>query len=110
MTATQAAQLIEKHRAELAARDERLAALEKENELLRQKIDALVRKLFGAKSEKIDPEQLLLLLQGLDEPGAERSETDCRRPPEGWSGSDIKSPGARGGGGVTALEGSIASA
>jgi transposase len=48
---------------------ERIAALEKENALLRQKIDLLVRKLFGAQSEKLDPAQLLLLLQGMDEPG-----------------------------------------
>jgi transposase len=48
---------------------ERIAALEKENALLRQKIDLLVRKLFGAKSEQLDPAQLLLLLQGMDEPG-----------------------------------------
>jgi len=54
---------------QLKARDERLAALEKENELLRQKLDLLVRRLFGAKSEKLDPAQLLLLLHGLDEPG-----------------------------------------
>jgi len=40
-----------------------------ENQLLREKIDALVRKLFGASSEKIDPAQLLLLLQGFNEPG-----------------------------------------
>jgi hypothetical protein len=62
--------------AELKARDERLAALEKENALLRQKIDLLVRKLFGAKSEKLDPAQLLLTLT---------------RP-----GRAGKSPGARG--------------
>ena len=43
--------------------------MEKENALLREKIDLLVRKLFGAKSEKLDPAQLLLLLQGMDEPG-----------------------------------------
>ena len=54
---------------QLACSNERLAALEKENALLREKIDLLVRKLFGAKSEKLDPAQLLLLLQGLDEPG-----------------------------------------
>lgn len=89
---------------------ERIERVEKENALLRQKIDLLVRRLFGAQSEKLDPAQLLLLFQGLDEPGAERSETDCRRQPEGWSGSDIKSPGARGRGGSTALDGSIASA
>jgi len=52
--------------AELLAR---LEALEKENALLGQKIDLLVRKLFGAQSEKLDPAQLLLLLQGMDEPG-----------------------------------------
>ncbi|MEQ2009946.1 MAG: hypothetical protein ABMA26_24430 [Limisphaerales bacterium] len=47
---------------------ERLERLEKENALLRQKIDLLVRRLFGARSEQLDPPQLLLLLQGLDEP------------------------------------------
>ena len=54
---------------QLACSNERLAALEKENALLREKIDLLVRKLFGAKSERLDPAQLLLLLQGMDEPG-----------------------------------------
>lgn len=42
------------------------AALEQskqENALLRQKVEALVRKVFGASSEKIDPAQLELLLQ-----------------------------------------------
>jgi transposase len=48
---------------------DRIAVLEKENALLREKIDILVRRLFGAKSEKLDPAQLLLLLQGLDAPG-----------------------------------------
>jgi transposase len=37
--------------------------------LLEAKIDLLLRKLFGAKSEKLDPEQLMFLMQGLDEPG-----------------------------------------
>lgn len=52
--------------AELLAR---IGELEKENALLRQKIDALARKIYGVSSEKLDPAQLLLLLQGLDEPG-----------------------------------------
>jgi hypothetical protein len=69
--------------AELKARDERLAALEKENALLRQKIDLLVRKLFGTPSEKLDPAQLLLLLQGLDEPG---------KAPEPVAGSPAHQP------------------
>jgi transposase len=41
---------------------ERIAQLEAENELLRQKLDLLMRKLFGSSSEKVDPEQLQLLL------------------------------------------------
>ena len=41
----------------LVAENARLAT---ENELLRQKIDLLIRKVFGASSEKIDPGQLLL--------------------------------------------------
>ena len=44
-----------------------IARLEKENALLRQKIDLLVRRLFGTKSEKLDPEQLELLWRGLEE-------------------------------------------
>lgn len=42
-------------REQLAERDARIAVLE-------QKIDALVRRLFGARSEKLDPGQLELLL------------------------------------------------
>ena len=47
-----------------------LAAIERlelENKLLREKLDRLIRRIFGAKSEKLDEAQLLLLLQGLDE-------------------------------------------
>ena len=40
-----------------------LDASQKENTLLRQKVDALVRRLLGASSERIDPAQLELLLQ-----------------------------------------------
>lgn len=73
--------------AELLATNQRL---EKENALLRQKLDLLIRKLFGAQSEKLDPAQLLLLLQGLDEPEkapepvaaeAPRRSTDPSSPP-----------------------------
>jgi len=40
-----------------------------ENTLLRQKVDLLVKRIFGAGSEKLDPRQLELLLSGGDEPG-----------------------------------------
>jgi transposase len=52
--------------AELTRQNE---VLRQENALLRQKIDALVRRVFGSSSEQLDPAQLQLLLQG-QEPGA----------------------------------------
>jgi transposase len=42
---------------------EQVASLERENTLLRQKLDALARRLFGKKSEQLDAAQLQLLLQ-----------------------------------------------
>jgi hypothetical protein len=53
-------------RAEKDRLQERLAEALREIELLRGKLDALARQIYGAKSEKLDPAQLLLLLQGLD--------------------------------------------
>jgi transposase len=41
---------------------------EEPNKLLREKVDLLVRKLFGVKSEKIDDAQLMLMLQGESPP------------------------------------------
>ena len=45
----------------------RIAVLEKENQYLRERIDFLVRKVFGSSSEKLDPAQLELL--GLPDSG-----------------------------------------
>jgi transposase len=67
MTDAREAELLAENQA-LKDRLARMEALEKENALLRQKLDLLIRKLFGAQSEKLDPAQLLLLLQGVDEP------------------------------------------
>ena len=43
--------------------------LRQENALLRQKVDLLIKRIFGAGSEKMDPGQLELLLGGGDVPG-----------------------------------------
>lgn len=51
-------------RAEITRRDEEIARLKTENELLREKLDLLLRKLFGSSSEKLDTAQLELLLEG----------------------------------------------
>jgi len=42
----------------------KVVLLEEENRLLRNKVDLLVRRVFGVSSEKIDPRQLELLLLG----------------------------------------------
>jgi transposase len=52
--------------AELLARIDRLT---KENQLLQERIDQLLRKIYGAKSEQADGYQLQLLLQELEAPG-----------------------------------------
>lgn len=46
--------------------EEEVARLREENRLLRQKLDLVIRQLFGRKSEKLDPGQLELLLSDLD--------------------------------------------
>ena len=51
---------------ELRKRDEVIVALRQENTLLRQKIDLLVRRIFGKSSEKMSPDQLDLFLLGED--------------------------------------------
>jgi len=54
----------------LRQRDQRIEELQNENALLRQKVDLLIRKVFGASSEKLDPSQLdLFLLQAENAPG-----------------------------------------
>lgn len=41
--------------------------LQEENKLLRQKLDLLIRQMFGKKSEKLDPAQLELLFSEMDD-------------------------------------------
>ena len=89
---------------QLARVSKQVEELVKENALLRQKIDLLVRKLFGAQSEKLDPAQLLLLLQGMDEPGKSPEPVAGEAPPRRRRGI------GRLVGGRAALDGSIASA
>ncbi len=56
--------------AALAASQQQVVELKQENEILRLKIDALVRRIFGVKSEKIDPAQLELFMAGVGTAGA----------------------------------------
>lgn len=64
-----------------------LEQLRLENKLLREKVDLLLRKLFGAKSEKLSVEQLELLLgEGLGKaeasPGASEPEAEATEVPK----------------------------
>lgn len=54
------------------------ALLREENRLLREKLNLVIRQLFGKKSERLDPAQLELLLSDLeqsDEPGKPKAST-----------------------------------
>ena len=60
------------------------AALQRENQLLREKVHLLVRRVFGASSEKMDAAQLQLLLSGaeLAEPVAEQKDETPQLKPQ----------------------------
>ena len=63
-----------------------IAQLTAENELLRQKIDQLLKLLkllYGIKSEKVDPDQIQLLLQGLEPEKPQSPSGDENEGPEG---------------------------
>jgi transposase len=55
--------------AKIEARDARIEGLLKEKQLLQERIDQLLRKIYGAKSEQADMYQLQLLMQEMEAPG-----------------------------------------
>ena len=57
---------------EVAALRTQLEAVTLENRLLREKIDLLIRRIFGRSSEQLDDNQLMLLLQGGDDEATKR--------------------------------------
>lgn len=63
--------------------------------LLEAKIEMLVKKLFGTKSEKLDPAQLLLLLQGPEEPGKSPEPVDAEAPRRSMGQSPPRERGPR---------------
>jgi transposase len=67
---------------ELALALEKLQNALLENKLLRRKLDALARRMFGVKSEKLSKEQMQLLLQELDAPGPAEGKGSGPQPPE----------------------------
>jgi transposase len=63
-------QTLEDAHAVIATLSEKLQTTLRENELLRQKIDKLCRRLFGKSSEKVSPEQLALAFAQLPQSAA----------------------------------------
>ena len=64
---------------QLAECQQALAAALRENQLLRQKVDLLVRRVFGSSSEKLDWAQLQLL-QLSEAPAGCRTSASCAQP------------------------------
>jgi len=83
MTSEREQQLVD----QLAAEQKELARLRQENELLRRKLDLVLRKLFGKSSEALDPDQLELFL-GEDPPGKAPPSAGGDAPVEGAPGAD----------------------
>ena len=73
MTYEQQAELIQKQ-------EKLIGQLQMENKLLRQKVDLLIRRVFGSSSEKLDVNQLNLLLEGLE--AAPPKPEPCDESPE----------------------------
>lgn len=58
-----------------------VSTLQKENSLLRQKLDALAQRFFGKKSEQLDSKQLTLLLSGSGETIVQGPQSETRQLP-----------------------------
>lgn len=71
-----------KHEELDARREQDLVRLRQENELLRRKLDLVLRKLFGKSSETLDPAQLELLLGEDEPPGKAPASTAADAPEE----------------------------
>ena len=75
-------------------------ALREENKLLREKIDLLVRRVFGNGSEKVDTDQLLLAMEGLEakKPGASSDAAVALEAEESTKSKPTSTRGKRKGG------------
>jgi len=66
-----------------------------EFKLLREKMDALLQRIFGAESEKLDAAQLLLMLQGFDTPGKSPEPVAAEAPRRSTAASPPRECGPR---------------
>ncbi len=81
---------------ELSLSREALHAAQQEIRLLRQKLDALARRMFGKSSEKLDAAQMQLLLEGLEEIAGAQADTQFADAPATQNeDADVKTTPAR---------------
>jgi transposase len=80
--------------AEIAKRDARIAVLEQENRLLAQKVDLLVRRIFGKSSEALNPAQLELLLGG-EESSSGKADASWAEESQGAADHEKRKPSRR---------------
>lgn len=71
-----------------------IALLQRENQLLREKVNLLVRRVFGASSQKLDAAQLQLLLSGTEvvEPAVEPKAQAPKAKPQAQAARKAKLP------------------
>lgn len=71
-----------------------IAALQRENQLLREKVNLLVKRVFGASTEKMDEAQLQLLLSGTQEvePSVEQKVSAPALAPQPSAARKLKTP------------------
>jgi transposase len=81
--------------AELTGLSAQLAQAKVEIALLRQKLDALARRLFGKKSEQLSPDQLQLLFQEFNAPGPALGKGYGPQSSEALSARPAKASGSR---------------
>ena len=86
---------LEAAHAVIATLSEKLQATLRENELLKQKLDKLCRRLYGQSSEKVSPEQLALAFAQLPQDDATQSAAPAAASAEAGEGATEKTARAR---------------
>ena len=87
MSTTELIERLEKAEIELATYREQVATLSSANKELRQRIDELCRKLYGKRSEQVDPAQLALAFAEL-----EKGQAAAEAPPVDLEEADSGEP------------------
>ena len=75
-------QLVATQQTQIESLKQEVEQLKQHNEVLRLKVDAMARKLFGRSSEKLDPAQLQMVFEALQNGVPEEDFQKNRKPPQ----------------------------